>query len=50
MYYADQVGLAKIRDRMLELQRKHGDVFKPAPLIERLLAEGKGFKDFKAAA
>jgi 3-hydroxyacyl-CoA dehydrogenase len=50
MFYADQIGLTNIRDRMRELQRKHGDVFKPAPLIERLVAEGRGFKDFKAAA
>jgi 3-hydroxyacyl-CoA dehydrogenase len=50
MFYADLVGLKKIRDRMLELQKKHGDVFKPAPLIEKLVAEGKGFADYKAAA
>ena len=49
MFYADLVGLKKIRDRMLELQKLHGDVFKPAPLIERLVAEGKGFADYKAA-
>ena len=50
MFYADLVGLKKIRDRMLELQKQHGDVFKPAPLIERLVAEGKGFADYKTAA
>jgi 3-hydroxyacyl-CoA dehydrogenase len=50
MFYADLVGLKKIRDRMLELQKHHGDVFKPAPLIERLVAEGKGIADYKAAA
>jgi 3-hydroxyacyl-CoA dehydrogenase len=50
MFYADLVGLKKIRDRMLELQKLHGDVFKPAPLIEKLVAEGKGFADYKAAA
>ncbi|HEY5211150.1 MAG TPA: 3-hydroxyacyl-CoA dehydrogenase NAD-binding domain-containing protein [Stellaceae bacterium] len=50
MFYADLVGLKKIRDRMLELQKKHGDVFKPAPLIEKLVAEGKGFADYKSAA
>jgi 3-hydroxyacyl-CoA dehydrogenase len=48
MFYADQVGLKKIRDRMVELQRKLGDVFKPAPLIEKLVGEGKGFKDLAA--
>jgi 3-hydroxyacyl-CoA dehydrogenase len=49
MFYADLVGLKKIRDRMLELQKKHGDLFKPAPLIERLVAGDKGIADYKAA-
>ncbi len=49
MFYADLVGLEKIRDRMLELQKKHGDLFRPAPLIERLVAGGKGIADYKAA-
>ncbi|HXE17959.1 MAG TPA: 3-hydroxyacyl-CoA dehydrogenase NAD-binding domain-containing protein [Stellaceae bacterium] len=50
MFYADLTGLKKIRDRMLELQKLHGDVFKPAPLMEKLVAEGKGFADFKGKA
>jgi 3-hydroxyacyl-CoA dehydrogenase len=50
MHYADHIGLKKIRDRLLELQAKHGDFFKPAPLLDRLANEGKGFQDFKAAA
>jgi len=48
MFYADLVGLKKIRDRMLELREKHGDLFKPAPLIERLVAEEKGIAQYKA--
>jgi hypothetical protein len=28
---------------MLEWQRKHGDVWKPAALVDRLVSEGKGF-------
>jgi 3-hydroxyacyl-CoA dehydrogenase len=43
MFWADQVGLKTIRDRMSEWQRQHGDVWKPAGLLERLAAEGKGF-------
>jgi 3-hydroxyacyl-CoA dehydrogenase len=50
MFYADLVGLKKIRDRMLELEKKHGNLFKPAPLIERLVAEAKGIAQYKAAA
>jgi 3-hydroxyacyl-CoA dehydrogenase len=43
MFWADQVGLKVIRDRMLEWQRQQGDVWKPAELLNRLVAEGKGF-------
>jgi 3-hydroxyacyl-CoA dehydrogenase len=45
MHWADSVGLKVIRDRMLEWQRQHGDVWRPAPLLARLADEGKGFKD-----
>jgi 3-hydroxyacyl-CoA dehydrogenase len=44
MHWADLVGLEKIRDRLRELERAHGGGFEPAPLLERLVAEGKGFK------
>ena len=46
MFYADLVGLGRIRDR---LQAFHGatgdDSLKPAPLLARLAAEGRGFLD-----
>jgi len=29
---------------MHEFQRIHGDEFKPAPLLERLVAEGRSFR------
>jgi len=45
MHWADTVGLKVIRDRMLEWQRVHGDVWKPAALLAKLADEGKGFKD-----
>ncbi|BBK35841.1 3-hydroxyacyl-CoA dehydrogenase [Allostella sp. ATCC 35155] len=45
MHWADARGLGAIRDRLLELQHQHGDDFRPAALIERLAAEGKGFRD-----
>lgn len=44
MYWAELVGLEKILDRLRELQKVHGDDFKPAPLLEKLVAEGRGFK------
>ncbi len=44
MFWADQLGLKTLRDRMLEFKRATGDDFwAPAPLLERLVAEGKGF-------
>jgi 3-hydroxyacyl-CoA dehydrogenase len=43
MFWADQVGLKTIRDRLLDWQRQQGDVWKPADLLNRLVAENKGF-------
>jgi 3-hydroxyacyl-CoA dehydrogenase len=43
MFWADTVGLPKIVAKLKELQAAHGDVYKPAALLERLAAEGKGF-------
>jgi 3-hydroxyacyl-CoA dehydrogenase len=43
MFWADQVGLKTIRDRLLDWQRQQGDVWKPAELLNRLVAENKGF-------
>jgi 3-hydroxyacyl-CoA dehydrogenase len=41
MYWADLVGLGEILGRLRELQR---EAFEPAPLLEGLVAEGRGFK------
>lgn len=44
MFLADQIGLAKIRDAMLRYRDSVGaEYWTPAPLLERLAAEGKGF-------
>jgi 3-hydroxyacyl-CoA dehydrogenase len=44
MFWADQIGLRALRDRMLEFQKASGDAFwAPAPLLNRLADEGKGF-------
>ncbi len=45
MHWADAAGLPAIRDRMAALARDHGEDFRPAPLVERLVAEGRGFRD-----
>ena len=47
MFWAELVGLDKILARMQALYKEHGDDFKPSPLLEKLVAEGKGFKDIK---
>ncbi len=47
MFYGDLVGLDKVLARMKEWQGKDGDVFKPAALLEKLVAEGKKFADLK---
>jgi 3-hydroxyacyl-CoA dehydrogenase len=44
MHFADSVGLARIRDRLAEFARRTGDAsLRPAPLLEKLAAESKGF-------
>jgi 3-hydroxyacyl-CoA dehydrogenase len=44
MFWADQLGLRSVRDKMLEFQKATGDAFwAPAPRLKRLADEGKGF-------
>ncbi len=45
MFYADTVGLDKVCESLNHLHEKHGDMFKPSALLERLAAEGKTFQD-----
>ena len=47
MFYADSVGLAQIRDRLVALQAQHGDFFRPAALLERMAREGRRFQDWE---
>ncbi len=46
MCYADTVGLKKVYDRILEFQERHGELWKPAPLLKQLAEQGKTFADF----
>jgi 3-hydroxyacyl-CoA dehydrogenase len=51
MFYADQIGLAYIRDRLTEFARQTGDVkHEPAPLLARLAAAGDGFASLTGKA
>jgi 3-hydroxyacyl-CoA dehydrogenase len=44
MYYADQLGLAHLRDRLSRYaERSEDESLRPAALIDRLAAEGRGF-------
>ena len=44
MYYADRLGLAHIRDRLtFYADRSRDETLRPAPLLARLAAEGRGF-------
>jgi 3-hydroxyacyl-CoA dehydrogenase len=49
MFYADQVGLAKIAERLSHYAEQEGDEsLRPAALLQRLAAEGKGFSSLSA--
>jgi 3-hydroxyacyl-CoA dehydrogenase len=45
MYYGDQIGPAKVLAKMKEFQATMGEQFKPAPLLEKIVADGKKFAD-----
>jgi len=50
MQYADEIGLDKVLTAIKKYQKELGEYgeswFKPAPLLEKLVAEGKLFKDY----
>jgi 3-hydroxyacyl-CoA dehydrogenase len=43
MFYADTVGLKTVLERLREFEASFGADFKPAPLLEKLAAEGGSF-------
>jgi 3-hydroxyacyl-CoA dehydrogenase len=45
MFYGEQVGLGKVLERLRDYEAKLGPEFKPSGLLERLAADGKGFRD-----
>ncbi|VVO24443.1 enoyl-CoA hydratase-related protein [Pseudomonas fluorescens] len=45
MFLADQIGLPAVLQQIREFHQKHGEHWKPAPLLERLVAEGKTFAE-----
>jgi len=45
MYHADRVGVDTVYDALCRLTEAHGEEFRPAPLLEELARDGKGFGD-----
>ena len=45
MAYADSLGLDHVLGKVNEYRERLGDHWKPAPLLQRLAAAGKGFYD-----
>jgi 3-hydroxyacyl-CoA dehydrogenase len=43
MFYAETVGLPTVLARVKQYREQFGDYWKPAALLERLVAEGRGF-------
>jgi 3-hydroxyacyl-CoA dehydrogenase len=43
MFWADAVGLPKILAKLQEFTARYGDTFRPAPMLEKLVAAGKSF-------
>jgi 3-hydroxyacyl-CoA dehydrogenase len=46
MWYADTVGLKGLLDRVREFESQQGELWHPAPLLERLAERGGRFSDF----
>ena len=47
MFYGDTVGPGKGGRQDEGVRAKMGEDFKPSPLLEKLVAEGKRFQDLK---
>ena len=50
MFYADTVGLPKVLARIQELEKAHGKVWRPSPLLVKLAGSGGTFASLDAAA
>ncbi|QIL71086.1 3-hydroxyacyl-CoA dehydrogenase [Diaphorobacter sp. HDW4B] len=47
LFYADTVGLPKVLERIREFHKAHGELWTPAPLFEKLVAEGKPISSYE---
>jgi 3-hydroxyacyl-CoA dehydrogenase len=46
MWHADTAGLQKVYQRVREFHQQHGELWAPAPLLQRLAEAGKTFAEF----
>ncbi len=46
MWHADKVGLQKVYQQICEFHQQHGELWAPAPLLQRLAQAGKTFAEF----
>ena len=46
MWYGDTVGLDKVLAKIRDLEKQHGDIWKPSGLLVKLVETGKKFADF----
>ncbi|MGB8064531.1 MAG: 3-hydroxyacyl-CoA dehydrogenase NAD-binding domain-containing protein [Candidatus Sulfotelmatobacter sp.] len=46
MWYADTVRLKNVYERICDFHRRFGELWEPAPLLKRLVEEGKTFTEF----
>jgi 3-hydroxyacyl-CoA dehydrogenase len=47
MFWAQEVGFAKVIETMRKLAPTHGQRWRPAPLLERLASKGQGWSDLE---
>ena len=45
MFWEDMIGTDTIHRKMVEFETEHGNLMKPAGLLEELAKQGKGFGD-----
>jgi len=45
MFYGAQIGLDKVLAKMKEFESAYGEAFKPATLLETMVADGKGYAE-----
>ncbi|PYT53579.1 MAG: 3-hydroxyacyl-CoA dehydrogenase [Acidobacteria bacterium] len=46
MWYADTVGLKTVYERIREFEKRHDEIWAPAPLLKQLAEQGRAFAEF----